>query len=126
MKISIDKVIPKVVSLVTTYGTFALAGVSTGQTGAPRTTSALSTLSIGNTGMHGGLVTLFIESLTVDKIVEISIDKIFIMSIKSMIKNGEEISVIYERIDQFPISDGLKSQLREILILSEKESPAWT
>lgn len=116
MNICIDKIVPIAVSGVTTFCTFGIAGAASGQRGAARTTSALSTLGVCNTGMKGGVALLLTESITLDKLIEKGIDKIFIKSVRTMIGNGEEINTINERIDKFPVSLGLKAQLKELVL----------
>jgi hypothetical protein len=121
MNIYIDKTIPMVVSAITTYSTFALSSITTGQVGAARTTKALGNLGLFHTGMKGGIVTLFAEAKCVDKATEFLISRLFIKSVSRMLSDGDDKILIMSRIDAFPISDDLKSRLRELVNLHNRE-----
>ena len=123
MNLKIDRTIPIAISALSSAITFAVSSAATGQNGAAKTTKALSNLGIGNSGMKGGIVTLGVEALSVDKATEFFISQLFIKSINKMLLNGEDETLIMNRINQFPISQNLKSRLREIVYLQNKELP---
>ena len=105
----------KLVSKITALGVpglVLLIAVSTsGFAGGAAIVAALSTLGPG--GLVGGIVTLGLIGLIAHGLTEYGVEKISCSVIKELLKKGETKESILAKIEKYPISKSLKSQLRE-------------
>ena len=107
----------KIVSSITALGipgiVLMVAINATGYAGAAGITAALAALGPG--GMVGGIATLGAVGLISKALSEFGFDAIFSAVIKELVKRGETVESLKEKIDSYPISKPLKRKLREEL-----------
>lgn len=87
-----------------------LAITASGQKGAARLTTALSSLGPG--GMIGGLITLGVVQAASFVITEEVIERIYICAIHQMLKEGASQDEVISNINSYKISSGLRDRLR--------------
>ncbi len=83
---------------------------ATSVNGGARITSALA--AIGPGGMTGGLISLGAIQAATLLLAKGSVDIIYIMGIRQLSKEGIPAEMIFEAIDRYPVSSGLKQRLR--------------
>ena len=108
-----DKIISKIAALGVP-GLFLITAIGgTGLVGGAAITTALAALGPG--GIIGGIITLGVIGLVAEAITEYGFDKIFIGVVKELYKRGETKDSILNKIERYPVSKGLKRELRESL-----------
>lgn len=108
-----DKIVSKIAALGVPGLIFMVALSATGLTGGAAITAALAALGPG--GMIGGIATLGIIGLISEAITEYGFDAIFSAVVNELYKGGETIESLLKKIDKYPVSESLKSKLKEKL-----------
>ena len=104
-----DKIVSKIAALGVPGLVLLTAIGATGLTGAAALTTALAALGPG--GMLGGIATLGVIGLAAEGITEYGFDAIFIAVVNELYKRGETKESILNKIEKYPVSDGLKRKL---------------
>ena len=84
---------------------------ATGQHGGARLTTALAALGPG--GMVGGLITLALIQASSMFLSAAMIDGIYIAVVRELCREGNSLETVFEVIEGYPVSRGLKDRLRE-------------
>ena len=108
-----DKIVSSIAALGVPGLVLVVAVSATGLAGAASLTAALAALGPG--GMIGGLVTLGVIGLASKGIAEYGFDAIFAAVVKELVKRGESIESMNDKIDNYPISEALKLKLHKEL-----------
>lgn len=108
-----DKIVSSVAALGIPGVVLVIAVGATGYAGAAALTTALAALGPG--GMVGGLITLGVIGLISKGITEYGVDAIFTAVVRELVKRGETIDGMKQKISKYPISPSLKAKLNEEL-----------
>lgn len=107
-----DKIVSKIASLGVPGLIFLVAIDATGYAGAAGITTALSALGPG--GMLGGVACLLLTGTVSAAISEYGMAAIYRGVVKELMKKGESKEEILNKIDSYPISKGLKAELKDL------------
>lgn len=115
-----DKIVSSVAALGVPGLILTVAIGATGLAGAASLTAALAALGPG--GMLGGIATLGVIALLSKGITEYGVDAIFIAVVKELVKKGESIDSMIEKVDKYPISRTLKLKVKDELAKARSAS----
>ncbi len=108
-----EKLITKLAALGVPGLVLVVAVHATGLAGGAALVAALAALGPG--GIVGGIAMLGVLSLLAHELTEYGVDAVFKGVLKELVKRGESKESILHKINAYPISQKLKSVLREQL-----------
>lgn len=109
-----DKLVAKIVGLGVPGLVLLFAISSVGVAGAAAIVASLALLG-GPFGMLGGIGTLCLLVLISDGITKYGFENIYKSVIKGLLQKGESKKSIFNKIEKYPISKGLKLKLKDYL-----------
>jgi len=109
-----DKLVSKIAALGVPGLILLVAMSVSGFAGAAALTAALAALG-GPLGMLGGIAVLGVLVLISNGLSKYGFEKIYEAVVNKLIEKGETKKSIKTKINSYPISNGLKRKLRELL-----------